>query len=351
MSDPFSLALPLCRLFGITIKVHLFFLIFVPIVILRVAFHKEAAPGVWLDAVALMAILFVSVLLHEFGHCAGARLVDGDAEEVLLWPLGGLAYIDVPHNWRAHLVAVVCGPLVNLVLCIVIGLAFLFATQFQVRPPLNPLWAPIIVNSPGHVDLFTWHGDAVTLDDWRRVLLARAFWINWLGFFVNVVLVGFPMDGGRILQCILWPLYDFRQATLFAIYAGFGTMLVVGLLSLYFNEVMCLLLAWFIYVTCRQQYILLETGGEESLFGYDFTQGYTSLEREQPPRRKRPNFFRRWLQRRAAERMKREQEQREADEKRMDELLDKIHHYGKESLTPEETRFLDRVSHRYKNRQ
>ena len=48
-------------------------------------------------------LLFGIILLHEFGHCFGARYVDGDAKEILIWPLGGLAYVDVPHTPRAQL--------------------------------------------------------------------------------------------------------------------------------------------------------------------------------------------------------------------------------------------------------
>src|SRR5262245_44444479 len=84
MSDPFSWSMPLGRLFGINIKVHLLFPFTACFLILRVVLQKEAASGVWLDACSIMGILFISVLLHELGHCAGARLADGDAEEVLL---------------------------------------------------------------------------------------------------------------------------------------------------------------------------------------------------------------------------------------------------------------------------
>src|SRR5205085_6205411 len=102
----------------------------------------------------------------------------------------------------------------------------------------------------------------------------------------------------------------------------------------------------FIYVACKQQWIQLETGSEDTLFGYDFSQGYTSLERDQPPppRKRRPNFFQRWLQRRAARKLQREQEQQAADESRMDELLEKIQREGKQALTDEEHRFLKRVA-------
>ena len=93
-------------------------------------------------------------------------------------------------------------------------------------------------------------------------------------------------------------------------------------------------------------------GGEDAPFGYDFSQGYTSLEGGQPPatapQRKRPNWFQRWLQKRAAQKARREQEAREAEERRMDELLEKVQRSGIQSLTDEERRFLTRVSARYR---
>jgi hypothetical protein len=183
------------------------------------------------------------------------------------------------------------------------------------------------------------------------VQLARFFWVNWILFLLNVLLIGFPMDGGRLFQCILWPRLGFREATRLAIGAGFVTMLIVGVYAIVKEETLFLLLALFIYVTCRQQFILLETGGEESLFGYDFSQGYTSLERDQPPPRRRPGFIKRWLQKRAALKLQREQETRESEERRMDLLLEKVQREGLQALSDEERRFLTRVSARYRNRQ
>ena len=37
--------------------------------------------------------LFVIVLLHEFGHALACRQVGGRANEIVLWPLGGVAYV------------------------------------------------------------------------------------------------------------------------------------------------------------------------------------------------------------------------------------------------------------------
>jgi Zn-dependent protease len=352
MGDPFTWAVPLGRFFGITVKVHILFPVVAVALILRAAFHtvndKPIPAGTVNDAALLMGLLFLSVLLHEFGHCAGARLVDGDATEILLWPLGGLAALEIPHRPRAHFIAVAMGPGTNLALCLMSGFFLVWLTGFEARPPLDPInWYPYRTEA-NLVDLCTWAGEPINHPwPWGVVILARLFWINWVLFLLNVVLIGFPLDGGRLFQCALWPWYGFRQATLAAIYAGFITMLIVGVYSVVREQVLALCLALFIYFTCRQQWILLQMGSEESLFGYDFSQGYTSLEGEVPtPRRRRPNFLQRWLQRRAARKQQREQEMREAEERRMDELLEKIQREGKSALTDEEQRFLKRVSDR-----
>jgi stage IV sporulation protein FB len=189
------------------------------------------------------------------------------------------------------------------------------------------------------------------LEPWQ-ILVAQFLWVNWFGVLLNVLLIGFPLDGGRMFQALLWPRLGYRQSMLYAITAGFVVMLIVGIFALWKNEVLILFLALWIYLACKHQWLVLETGGEESLFGYDFSQGYTSLEKDQPPppRRRRPNFFQRWLQRRAARKLQREQERQLAEEQRMDQLLDKIQRFGKDALTEEEHRFLKRVADKYRNR-
>jgi Zn-dependent protease len=304
-----------------------------------------------------MILLFISVLLHEFGHCFGARLVAGDANEILIWPLGGLAYVDVPHTPKAHFISTAAGPLVNLLLCVAAtaGLA-----AFNVRPPLNPWWVPVTfetVEAGGRIGcegLFAWDGtDLRFLTSGPICLLARFFWLNWVLLLLNVVLIGFPLDGGRMFQALLWPRLGYQRSMSWAIVAGFITMLVIGVYAIAKNDSLFLCLALFIYVTCRQQWILLETGGEEAQFGYDFSQGYTSLEREQSPAappRKRQSWLKRWMQNRDKKRMERERETREAEERRMDELLEKVQREGLQALSDEERRFLTRVSARYRNR-
>src|SRR5438445_3539826 len=60
--------------------------------------------------------LFVIVLLHEFGHALACRQVGGQANQIVLWPLGGVAYVAPPPRPGATLWSIAAGPLVNVVL-------------------------------------------------------------------------------------------------------------------------------------------------------------------------------------------------------------------------------------------
>jgi len=364
MRDPLNWSFPIGRLFGITIRIHLLFPIVAIGIVMWASFHKAAAPGVWFDATMVVALLFVTVLLHEFGHCFAGRAVGGEANEILMWPLGGLAYVDVPHSARANFITAAGGPFVNLVICIGAALALAFCFDRSWQPPWDPFWHPFYVNTPGWIELTTWDGIAEFAPlPLPVVMLARLFYVSWFTFLLNVLLIGFPLDGGRMFQCILWPYVGYRRATLYAVFGGFCAVAVVLVFSIVVNDVLPMFLAWFIFNSCQQEWVRLETGGEDSLFGYDFSQGYTSLERDLEeadpsvaasppprPREKKLSFWQRWLQRRAEKKRQREAEQQEAEERRMDELLDKIQRQGKHALTDEEQRFLKRVSERYKNR-
>src|SRR2546425_9213436 len=60
--------------------------------------------------------LFGIVLLHEFGHALACRQVGGQANQIVLWPLGGVAYVAPPPRPGATLWSIAAGPLVNEVL-------------------------------------------------------------------------------------------------------------------------------------------------------------------------------------------------------------------------------------------
>src|SRR5271167_4741103 len=60
--------------------------------------------------------LFLIVTLHEFGHSLACRQVGGEANQIVLWPLGGVAYVNPPQRAGATLWSIAAGPLVNVAL-------------------------------------------------------------------------------------------------------------------------------------------------------------------------------------------------------------------------------------------
>ncbi len=356
MRDLFTWSLPIGRIFGIMVRVHLLFPFVAGGLILRVALQTKPAPmpeGAWLDATVVMALLFLTVLLHEFGHCFGARSVGGDATDILLWPLGGLASVEVPQNPRANLITAAAGPFVNLVLCVLCGLLLYFAVGVQ--PIWNPLDGYVNRGVTGTVQLLDWEGHPKDFLPYSpQVLLVNLFYVNWLLMLINVVLIGFPLDGGRIFQSILWFFFTYRQATFAAVIAGFVVTVIVGLYAIVQQEVLALGLTFFIYLSCMNQWHVLELGADDSLFGYDFSQGYTSLEREHgssvTPVAPKQSWWKRWRQQVATKKAQRDLERREYEERRMDELLEKISAQGMASLTDEERRFMKQFSDRYRNK-
>src|SRR6266853_2422166 len=66
--------------------------------------------------VAEYLALFLIVTLHEFGHSLACRQVGGQANQIVLWPLGGVAYVNPPPRPGATLWSIAAGPLVNVAL-------------------------------------------------------------------------------------------------------------------------------------------------------------------------------------------------------------------------------------------
>ena len=115
-------SLLLFRLFGIDVFLHWSWLI--------IAYFRIKNPIVQYDsqvwAIAEYLSLFGIVLLHEFGHALACKSVGGTAKRIILWPLGGVAYVSPPPRPGAVLWSLVAGPLVNVVLLpITIGLVAL----------------------------------------------------------------------------------------------------------------------------------------------------------------------------------------------------------------------------------
>jgi Zn-dependent protease len=161
----------LFRVFGVDVFLHWSWFL-VAAYEIRQRQNTYSTPA-WM--VAEYLTLFAIVLLHEFGHAFACRSVGGTANRIVLWPLGGLAYVDPPPRPGAVLWSIVAGPLVNLVLVPVTFIAYVIALRAGLRTDFP--------------DLCTY--------------LKTIAWLNVALLVFNVLPI-YPLDGGKILHALLW---------------------------------------------------------------------------------------------------------------------------------------------------
>jgi len=165
--------------------------------------------------------IFVIVLLHEFGHAFACRSVGGTANRIMLWPLGGVAYVDAPQRPAAQLWSLAAGPLVNVALLPVLGGAY-FAASASGWEHTNP-------------DLYNMAYGVLAID---VVLLV----FNLLPIY--------PLDGGQILRSLLWFMVGKGNSLAAATVIGFiGAAGLVGL-AIVSHSTWTLLIAGFVVMNC-----------------------------------------------------------------------------------------------------
>ncbi len=323
-------SIPLFTAFGIRVRMHAALLIFI---ILTLAFSETHGGIGAKSAVTSMVILFFSVLLHEFGHCFGARWMGGEADEILMWPLGGLAMTHPPHRPWASFVSTALGPAVNLAICIATGTAIFIISGNKVSFPWFPLragLAPYIPYSAGNVVFYLW---------W-------IFTVNYSLLMFNLCLVFYPFDGGRMIQELLWVKIGYYRSMVIATTIGMfgaGAIAVLGLVNW---NLMLLMIAGFGFYTCyRQRQMLREMGPDELGVGGDQTD-YSAAYEPQTPRR-RVARSRRSM--RAMKKARKLAVEARSEQERIDQILAKVSAQGMASLTWSERRALKKATeHRRK---
>jgi len=145
--------------------------------------------------------LFLIVLIHEFGHQLACRSVGGQTHDIILWFLGGVAYVSPPQRPGAQLWSIAAGPLVNVALIPVIAL---------------------LVSVSSHLGWYDTNPNAYEL-------LHNVWWIN-IGLLIFNMMPVYPLDGGQILRSLLWFVIGRAKSLLVASVIGFIGM--AGLLAL-----------------------------------------------------------------------------------------------------------------------
>ena len=300
--------------FGIHVRVHASMVVFILFTLIT------RGLGTWTDTLTSMVILFGVVLLHEFGHCWGSWMVGGTPSEIMMHPLGGLAFADAPRRPWANFFTVLCGPLVNVLICVITATAIGIITHSWKAVPWNPLGIRLLV-----------------VHDFSRT----AYYLWWI-FIVSygILLFNlwpiFPLDGGQMLQSLLWVKFGYYKATLFATRTGMVGAGIFGVLGMMWGQIFIVFLAIWGFMTCLNMYRQLQANGP---WGYQDEPDYNHAI---PTRRK--------LNTKALKRAQRMEREEAEEQVRIDVILAKVSAQGMHSLTWGEKRALRKATEHQRQR-
>src|SRR5947199_2450474 len=116
----------LFRLFGVDVFLHWWWFL---VAVYEIQSRAGRYSSVTWNVFEYLA-LFLIVLMHEFGHALACRQVGGKADRIVLWPLGGVAYVAPPQRPGATLWSIAAGPLVNVALVPVLTVLALLGRSF-----------------------------------------------------------------------------------------------------------------------------------------------------------------------------------------------------------------------------
>ena len=193
------------RIKGIDVDIHATFLLLLAWIALADYQQAHTASAAVVGVLLTLAI-FLSVVLHEFGHALMAARFGVKTKSITLLPIGGVARLErMPSRPREELLIALAGPVV---------------TAGDHRGALPGA-------ARGRVSLAS---AAQTHGIW--LFLAQVMWVNVILAIFNL-LPAFPMDGGRVLRAALAMRTSFENATEIAARLGKGFALLFALFGLF----------------------------------------------------------------------------------------------------------------------
>lgn len=324
--------------FGIRVRAHASLVVLIALVLLF-----GLGPG---SSAALrvqsMSILFLVILLHEFGHCFAARWTGGEANEIVMTPLGGVALAMARRRPWPTAVTVAGGPLVNVIICIVCGFAMymlrgvwpLGPWQFGRYVPLNSQW-----------------GDVYGYVAWTYAISYGLLLFNLLPVF--------PLDGGQLLQACLWKPLGYYRSMLITVNVGLVGSVLMAMVAIAsfgnpFGGMILLIIAINCFFTCLQVRGQLRAEGpwgfqEEDSVDYAASI-YGSTTTTAASRARKQSRFSKWSAARAKRRAESEIASEAAEQAQIDQILAKVSAHGMQSLSAAEKRALHKATERQRQR-
>ena len=212
------------RIAGIDVFIHSTFFILIAWIGFSYWITERSIVAV-VNGVIFILLLFLIVLMHEFGHALAAKRFGIATRDITLLPIGGLSRLErMPKEPKRELWVALSGPLVNLVLAVI------FFVWLYFTGGLNGLTNTTVTEG---------------------TLLQRVAFANMILLLFNII-PAFPMDGGRVLRAFLATRMEYTQATHTAASIGQGFALIFGLIGLLFNPFL-IFIAFFVWIGASQE--------------------------------------------------------------------------------------------------
>jgi stage IV sporulation protein FB len=215
----------IATLAGIQICIHVTFLLLLGFY--AWIYYADGGLQAAVNGVAFTLLIFLCVLLHEFGHAFAAKRFGIRTPDITLLPIGGVARLErMPANPQQELVIAIAGPAVNVVIAIV-----------------------ILLLTGG---VLPWNGFDL-VDSAGGSLLEKLLSVNLLLVAFNLI-PAFPMDGGRVLRALLATQMPYVAATQAAARVGQVIAVLFGISSMtFFGGPLLMFIAFFVFVGAQQE--------------------------------------------------------------------------------------------------
>lgn len=227
-------SIKLGSIYGIDVNVHPTFGLVLVLVFLQWGIGSSRGILPFALGMALVFLVFGSVLIHELGHCAMARQFGIRVLDITLWPFGGVARIEqMPAAPRSEFLIALAGPAMNLAIAVAL------------LPPVALVWVLF-----GRMSLFT---GADFFDSLTPASVLAHLAIMNVFILVFNLLPAFPVDGGRILRAGLTPFTGRARATSIAVVMGIVLAILLIIVGIRFRNPIMPMLGLFVLFAARSE--------------------------------------------------------------------------------------------------
>jgi hypothetical protein len=315
-------SIPISSVLGIRIQINLLFFLLPPALCLWFGLRLGCS---------ISALLFFSAVIHECARIIVCNWHGEPPTQSILWPAGGLMTASRP---RTRVLGAIAGMTANLLICLLT--AYPLYQSGRLGTALDPMLLDEfqLGQSPG------------------TNIIYLLFAINWTLTLVNLLPL-LPMTSGILFKELAHKIFNEDNGEIIWLRSSWclATILLLTGLTLELTMVVAIASVSMLAIMMQSQVVTrFEPEPKETFLGYDFSEGYTSLNRDSAPP-KPESLVQRWKDKREEQRRIREAELDLEVSENLDRILAQVHEDGMDSLNQNDRKLLKRASERFRTRE